>query len=109
MNEGKNILKFDKLVYEVKNKDKEIHTEYARIINGLSGQVESGKITAVMGASGCGKTHFFELLIGNLASNCKTSGNITYNGKERDWKEWINKIAFLPQEDIFYQDLTLFE
>ena len=109
MTDCKNILTYENLVYEVKNKDKKIHTEYARIINGLSGEVKSGRITAVMGASGCGKTHFFELLIGSLSSNCKTSGIITYNGQERDWKKWIKMIAFLPQDDIYYPDYTLYE
>ncbi|WUR04239.1 ABC transporter [Vairimorpha necatrix] len=106
---NKKILKYENLIYEVKNKDKKINSKYVTIINGLSATIESGKVTAVMGASGCGKTHLFELLIGNLSTNCKTSGKITYNGQERDWKKWTKQIAFLPQDDIYYPDLTTYE
>ncbi|WUR04496.1 ABC transporter [Vairimorpha necatrix] len=109
METNKNILKYENLIYEVKNKDKKIHTKYATIINGLSASIESGKLTAVMGASGCGKTHLFELLIGNLPADCKTSGKITYNEQEKDEKNWVKQIAFLPQDDIYYPDLTTYE
>ncbi|WUR04497.1 ABC transporter [Vairimorpha necatrix] len=109
MKSVKNILKYENLIHEVKNKDEKIHTKYATIINGLSASIESGKLTAVMGASGCGKTHLFELLIGNLPADCKTSGKITYNEQERDEKNWVKQIAFLPQDDIYYPDLTTYE
>lgn len=109
METGKNILEFQNLYYDVKNKDKEIDSNYVRIINGLSGTIKSGKITAVMGASGCGKTHFFDLIIGTIESNSKTSGTILYNGKPRVWEEWTKKIAFLPQDDVYAPDLTIME
>lgn len=109
MESEKNILEFENLYYEVKNKDKKIDANYARIINGLSGSIESGKVTAVMGASGCGKTHFFDLIIGTIESNAKTSGSILYNGKPRVWEEWTKKIAFLPQDDVYAPDLTIME
>jgi ABC-type multidrug transport system ATPase subunit len=109
MESQKNILEFENLYYEVKNKDKKIDSEYVRIINGLSGSIESGKVTAVMGASGCGKTHFFDLIIGTIGANAKTSGTILYNGKPRVWEEWTKKISFLPQDDVYSPDLTIME
>jgi ABC-type multidrug transport system ATPase subunit len=50
-----NILDFKDLYYDVKNKDESKFQEYVSIIRGMSGKIESGRLTGVMGNSGCGK------------------------------------------------------
>ena len=49
------------------------------VLRGVSGQLEQGKLYAILGPSGCGKTTLLSL-IGGLDS--PTSGQITFNGQD---------------------------
>eukprot|EP00127_Corallochytrium_limacisporum_P001056 Clim_evm3s36 gene=Clim_evmTU3s36 len=49
------------------------------ILNGISGSVEPGQMTAILGPSGCGKTTLLKTLIGHLTSRrLQQSGAIWY-------------------------------
>ncbi|MFP7494636.1 phosphate ABC transporter ATP-binding protein [Terribacillus saccharophilus] len=61
---------FQEVVYE---------TEENPIIHGISGKFNKGKITAIIGPSGAGKTTLFRLCNGLLSPS---SGNILIDGKE---------------------------
>ncbi|WUR04733.1 ABC transporter [Vairimorpha necatrix] len=102
-------LQFENLYYDVPNVDPNIHGPYAEILKSLSGKVESGKLTAVLGSSGCGKTHFLRMLVGDISGKSKTFGRILYNGEERDPEEWKMKFSYVPQDDIFYPDLSIYD
>ncbi|MFS0562911.1 phosphate ABC transporter ATP-binding protein [Terribacillus sp. 179-K 1B1 HS] len=54
-------------------------TDKAQIIQGITGMFTKGKITAVIGPSGAGKTTLFRLCNGLLSP---TGGNILIDGKE---------------------------
>ncbi|MEK7679436.1 MAG: ATP-binding cassette domain-containing protein, partial [Deltaproteobacteria bacterium] len=49
----------------------DVHFGYAgrAILNGLSLTIERGKVTAIMGGSGCGKTTLLNLIGGRLKPN----------------------------------------
>ncbi|KAK6089650.1 hypothetical protein P3W45_001416 [Vairimorpha bombi] len=89
-----NILDFKDLYYDVKNKDESKFQEYVSIIRGMSGKIESGRLTGVMGNSGC---------------DSKTYGEIRYNRELRTPKDWTSRIGYLPQDDCYYQELTVYD
>ena len=65
------ILEFSNLKYSYDGKQ--------GVLKGISGQMELGKMYAILGPSGCGKTTLLSLL-GGLDS--PTSGNILFDGKD---------------------------
>ncbi|EOB15205.1 ATP-binding cassette sub-family G member 1 [Nosema bombycis CQ1] len=103
------VFEFKDLFLEVKNEDKNICTEYAKLLDGVSGKFVSGELTAVMGASGAGKSTLFNMLLGRISNDCKSYGTILYNGKERSAYDWVHQVAYLKQEDIFYTKFSILE
>ena len=80
-------------------------------VRGVSFEVEAGKVTAVVGESGCGKTTIAQSVIGLLASNGRISGgSITLNERrlgttelvglrERRWRDLRGRcIGLIPQD-----------
>lgn len=55
------------------------------ILDGITGEVKSGQMLAIMGASGAGKTSLLNLLAGRLTSskNYVSNGSVLVNGKKR--------------------------
>ena len=76
------------------------------ILQEVSGRCRPGKVMAVMGPSGAGKTTFLKVLSGNLE---KTGGTVRINGKESSLREWKRLIGYVPQEDVMYPHLTVRE
>ncbi|KAJ3273175.1 hypothetical protein HDV01_004690 [Terramyces sp. JEL0728] len=77
-----------------------------RLLQNVSGKIESGKMTAIMGQSGAGKSTFMNLLCGKLS---KTFGNLWINGKEVPLGKFKKIYGFVPQDDIMYRELTVRE
>jgi len=69
-----------------------------KILNNIEMSFETGKIHAIFGLNGAGKTTFFNSLFGFINSN----GNFQYNGK----KLKRENIGFLETESFFYSFLT---
>jgi len=77
------------------------------IMRGPSGALEPGKTTAIMGASGAGKTTIMNLITGKVK---KTGGWITCNGEAcDDLSRYRSRTAFVPQEDVMHRELTVLE
>merc|ERR1712161_69486 len=74
------------------------------IMQGASGTMKHGTVTAIMGASGAGKTTMLNLLSGKAD---KTSGIIKINGEEREMCEFKDVIGFAPQVDTMHRNLTV--
>lgn len=75
-------LEFQDLVYQVGNK---------RILNGVTGKIEAGKLTAIMGPSGSGKSSLINVFLGKVE---KTSGRILMNQQELQIQK-MKKVCFL--------------
>ncbi|XP_022995034.1 ABC transporter G family member 15-like [Cucurbita maxima] len=78
-----------------------------RLLNGLRGYAEPGRIMAIMGPSGSGKSTLLDTLAGRLSKNVVMTGNIFLNGKKR--KFGYGDIAYVTQEDILLGTLTVRE
>ncbi|KAJ8604304.1 hypothetical protein CTAYLR_002540 [Chrysophaeum taylorii] len=77
------------------------------IMRGPSGSFRPGRTTAIMGASGAGKTTIMNLISGKVK---KTSGTILVNGTEAEsLAAWKSRVAFVPQEDIMHRSLTVLD
>ncbi|XP_024986871.1 putative white-brown complex homolog protein 30 [Cynara cardunculus var. scolymus] len=92
---------FKELTLTLKGKNK-------TIMRSVSGKIFPGRISAVMGPSGAGKTTFLSALTGKL-SGCTMSGMILINGKNESIHSYKKIVGFVPQDDIVHGDLTVEE
>ncbi|XP_048231490.1 ABC transporter G family member 28 isoform X2 [Ricinus communis] len=74
----------------------------------VTGKIKPGRITAVMGPSGAGKTTFLSALAGKPIG-CRVSGLILINGKNESIHSYKKIIGFVPQDDIVHGNLTVEE
>ncbi|KAJ3413478.1 hypothetical protein HDV05_007923 [Chytridiales sp. JEL 0842] len=77
-----------------------------RILQGVTGKIVSGRMTAIMGPSGAGKTTFMNVLMGKVK---RTGGTITINGVPAEMHEFRKVIGYVPQEDTMLRELTVHE
>ncbi|KOC62134.1 Protein scarlet, partial [Habropoda laboriosa] len=82
-------------------------TEFVRLLNGVSGIVNSGMLMAIMGPSGAGKT----TLLATISRRVKgeATGDILLNGKAIDTGQMIRISGFVPQTDLAVESLTVQE
>jgi ABC-type multidrug transport system ATPase subunit len=76
------------------------------ILQGVDGYIQSGRLTAVLGPSGAGKTTFMNVLCGKVA---RTSGKLWISGQELELSRYRKIVGFVPQDDIMYRELTVRE
>ncbi|KAH8498980.1 hypothetical protein Peur_074129 [Populus x canadensis] len=77
-----------------------------RLLQGLRGFAEPGRITAIMGPSGSGKSTLLDSLAGRLSRNVIMSGTVLFNGKKRRPDAGV---AYVTQEDVLLGTLTVRE
>ena len=73
---------------------------------GFTGRINAGKITALMGGSGCGKSSLLDTIHGRRRLR---SGTITFGTHEPLSNILTDYIGYVPQADIMHDDLTVFE
>ncbi|PKI57729.1 hypothetical protein CRG98_021796, partial [Punica granatum] len=54
-----------------------------KLLNGVTGFAEPGRLLAIMGPSGSGKSTLLDSLSGRLSANCIMTGNVLLNRKQR--------------------------
>lgn len=74
----------------------------------VSGKFMPGRVSAVMGPSGAGKTTFLSSLAGKV-TGCTMTGLIIINGKVESMQSYKKIIGFVPQDDIVHGNLTVEE
>ncbi|SFS70121.1 ABC transporter ATP-binding protein [Paenibacillus sp. 453mf] len=83
--------------------------EETEVIHGLSMTVEAGRITAVVGASGSGKSLLAHAILGILPSNAITRGTLHFNGTlmNNAAKEELrgSRLALVPQSVQYFDPL----
>ncbi len=82
------------------------------VLHGLSLSIPRGKVTAIMGGSGCGKTTLLNLIGGRLKPD---SGRVIVDGQsvpdlsKSDLFEFRKRMALLFQSGALFTDLSVFE
>ncbi|XVF47356.1 hypothetical protein PTKIN_Ptkin03bG0102600 [Pterospermum kingtungense] len=79
-----------------------------RLLNGLTGCAEPGRIMAIIGPSGSGKSTLLDALAGRLSGNVVMTGNVFLNGKKKKRLDY-GSVAYVTQEDILLGTLTVRE
>ncbi|TXG73272.1 hypothetical protein EZV62_001851 [Acer yangbiense] len=78
-----------------------------RLLQGLHGFAEPGRIMAIMGPSGSGKSTLLDSLAGRLSRSVVMTGNVLFNGKKRRLDTGV--VAYVTQEDVLLGTLTVRE
>ncbi|KAI8837552.1 P-loop containing nucleoside triphosphate hydrolase protein [Chytridium lagenaria] len=73
------------------------------ILQGVTGEIKSGRMTAIMGPSGAGKTTFMNVLMGKVS---RTGGHLEINGSLSEIHKFKKIIGYVPQEDTMLRELT---
>ncbi|KAL4942049.1 hypothetical protein BDV06DRAFT_193177 [Aspergillus oleicola] len=78
------------------------------ILSGIQGAAQPGQISAIMGASGAGKTTFLDLLARKNKRGI-VQGDFYVNGEKVDDSDFKSVIGFVDQEDTMLSTLTVHE
>ncbi len=76
------------------------------ILQNVTGSIEAGSLTAVMGGSGAGKSTFVNVLMGKTVN---TGGNVSVNNIPGRISRYKKLIGYVPQDDVVLPELTVFE
>ncbi|MQF67074.1 ABC transporter ATP-binding protein [SAR202 cluster bacterium AD-802-F09_MRT_200m] len=90
----KHALKFENVSFSHKGRD--------LLLAGVDLTIEKGKVTAIVGGSGAGKTTIINLILGLFQP---TGGKITVDGiplQEIKRDSWLSKVGFVSQEPFTY-------
>mmetsp|Transcript_9496 Transcript_9496/g.15558 ORF Transcript_9496/g.15558 Transcript_9496/m.15558 type:complete len:916 (-) Transcript_9496:66-2813(-) len=84
---------------------------HSPILSNMTGEIRPGKLTGIMGQSGSGKTTFAYTLLGRAKRYCTNGahGTVYLNGRPRDLETFLDRVGFVPQDDVLYPDLTVEE
>ncbi|KAG8380526.1 hypothetical protein BUALT_Bualt06G0024800 [Buddleja alternifolia] len=82
--------------------------KHKNLLRCVTGKIRPGRITAIMGPSGAGKTTFLSAVAGKTVG-CTVSGLILINGKSVHIHSYRKIIGFVPQDDIVHGNLTVEE
>lgn len=77
-----------------------------QILADVSGRIAPGRVTAVMGPSGAGKTTFLNVLMGRLK---RSAGGLLINGAPDEMSRFGRITGFVPQEDVMLTEMTVRE
>lgn len=82
-----------------------------QILKDVSGFARPGEMTAIMGASGSGKTSLLNILAQRLdvSRAAKVNGSIKCNGKDIGSNDFGKLGAFVMQDDIMIETMTPME
>lgn len=79
-----------------------------QILTGIQGICKPGEVTAIMGASGAGKTTFLDILA-RKNKRGQVHGDFYVNGEKVTDHDFKNVVGFVDQEDTMLPTLTVHE
>jgi ABC-type multidrug transport system ATPase subunit len=79
-----------------------------QVLSGVSGNVRSGQLLAIMGASGAGKSTFLDILA-KKTKRGSVSGEVLVNGRTMTADKYKRIVGFVDQDDTLMSTLTVYE
>ncbi|KAM0877156.1 hypothetical protein ACQ4PT_035663 [Festuca glaucescens] len=79
-----------------------------KLLRSVTGELQPGRVTAVMGPSGAGKTTFLNAVSGKV-TGYQMTGSVLVNGKHGSIRSYKKIIGFVPQDDVVHGNLTVEE
>ncbi|KAE8679383.1 ABC transporter G family member 28 [Hibiscus syriacus] len=80
---------------------------HKHLLRCVTGKLSPGRVSAVMGPSGTGKTTFLSALTGKTAAGCAVTGLNLVNGKNEPIQAYRKIIGYVPQDDLVHGNLTV--
>jgi ABC-type multidrug transport system ATPase subunit len=79
-----------------------------KILRGVTGELKAGRLTAIMGPSGAGKTSFLNVVSGKAGAYGMVGGQLLINGEEEEdgISKYKRSVGFVPQEDTMLREMT---
>lgn len=87
----------------------ELPKKKKKILADVTGVIEPGTVTAILGPSGAGKTTFLNTLMGKVDSSWKRGGKLLINGEEAKMEAFKKMIGYVPQEDVMHRELSVWQ
>ncbi|KAK2076468.1 hypothetical protein QBZ16_000993 [Prototheca wickerhamii] len=84
------------------------HSNALRLLSGINGVFKPGVLTALMGASGAGKTTFMDVLAGRKTGGTVT-GEVHINGFPKNQATFNRVSGYVEQEDVHLPQTTVGE
>ncbi|KAH9255818.1 hypothetical protein BASA81_006219 [Batrachochytrium salamandrivorans] len=80
------------------------------VISNISGDARPGRLMGILGSSGSGKTTLAHALLGRNRRSCAvSSGSVQLNGIPGSLDSFLDRVGFVPQDDVLYPELTVLE
>uniref|UniRef100_M8C8K6 Putative white-brown complex-30-like protein n=1 Tax=Aegilops tauschii TaxID=37682 RepID=M8C8K6_AEGTA len=79
-----------------------------KLLRSVTGELQPGRVTAVMGPSGAGKTTFLNAVAGKV-TGYQVTGSVLVNGAHGSIRSYKKIIGFVPQDDVVHGNLTVEE
>ncbi|GBG33363.1 ABC transporter G family member 25 [Hondaea fermentalgiana] len=80
------------------------------VLDRVTGEIRPGTLTAILGRSGSGKTTLANLILGRSRKFCdRQYGRVYMNGRPRSLEVILDRVGFVPQDDVLYPELTVEE
>lgn len=84
-----------------------------KILNKCAGRAESGRMLAIMGPTGCGKTSLMNVLASRVSSKGgetqSLQGEVLLNGQPRNDEQFRRLSSYVLQDDLMFSHLTVLE
>jgi ABC-type multidrug transport system ATPase subunit len=79
-------------------------------LQNVTGEIAPGRLTAVLGQSGSGKSTLTHALLGRGKKQCSPASGVVYlNGEQSPLEVYLDRVGFVPQDDVLYPELTVEE
>jgi len=95
------VLRFEDITFTVGRKTQQKH-----ILNSVSGAARSGRMLAIMGGSGAGKTSLLDVLTLKPAGSGQVAGRVTLNSTPLTRRRFLDHVGVCAQESVSWSTLT---
>jgi len=95
------VLRFEDITFTVGRK-----SQQKQILNGVSGAARSGRMLAIMGGSGAGKTSLLDVLTLKPVGSGHVEGRVTLNSTPLTRRRFLDHVGVCAQDSVLWSTLT---